>query len=119
MLLIDYDNNKNALINPNSFYDKLDNMPKTAISIFNRFVFKDLIEMFDGERIATITNDTMEFPIYKIVVGGVELALYQSPVGAPACTGCFEELIALGVENLLLTGTCGCLEKSIKDCSIK
>ncbi|MFQ6724428.1 MAG: nucleoside phosphorylase, partial [Clostridia bacterium] len=37
---------------------------------------------------------------------------------APACVLQYEEVIALGVKNLVLVGSCGCLDKSIEEFSI-
>ena len=42
----------------------------------------------------------------------------MSDVGAPACVGAMEEIYAMGVETIIMFGTCGILDKSIEDCSI-
>ena len=44
--------------------------------------------------------------------------VYQSPVGAPACVGSFEEVIQMGIKKFILVGYCGCLDEKIADYSI-
>lgn len=118
MLLEEFDSCKTAIINPEHFHQKLDEMPKTCVSFFSKEIINFIVKNFDVERIECISNATSHFPIYKLNIKGTEIAIYQSPVGAPACVGCYEELIALGVKNLLLVGCCGCLEDKIEEYSI-
>ena len=118
MLLEELDEERDAIINPTTFYQKVEGFPKTAVSFFSKSIMKEIIETYNPEIIAELHNATMTFYVYKLVIDGVSLALYQSPVGAPACVGLFEEVAAHGVENILLVGCCGCLENSIEDYSI-
>ena len=39
-------------------------------------------------------------------------------VGAPASVGMLEDVFMMGVEKVVVFGTCGVLDKSIEDCSI-
>ena len=118
MLLEDFDNNKTAVLNPEHFHSKMDNMPKTCVSFFSKSIMKYIVENFKVEQIANISNATANFPVYKININGVDLAIYQSAVGAPACVSNYEELISMGVKNMLLVGCCGCLEDKIGEYSI-
>ncbi len=118
MLLEELDEEKDAIINPSTFYSKIEGFPKTAVSFFSKSIMKEIVETYNPEIIAELSNATMTFYVYKLVIDGVPLALYQSPVGAPACVGLFEEVSAHGVENILLVGCCGCLDNSIEDYSI-
>ena len=47
-----------------------------------------------------------------------KVVLFNSYVGAIGCVAVIEYLFAMGLEKLVLFGTCGVLDKSIKDCSI-
>ena len=118
MLLEELDENKKAIFNPDTFVKKKEGFPKTAVSIFSKSLIKDIVETYKPDIIGEIENATAVFPVYKININGVDLAVYQSPVGAPACINNFEEIIAMGAENLLLVGCCGCLEADIEDFSI-
>ena len=42
----------------------------------------------------------------------------MSRVGAPACVVQYEELFAMGLEKVVVFGTCGVLDKSIDDLAI-
>ena len=56
--------------------------------------------------------------LYRIFVGGRELALFNAPVGASACVAILEDLIAFGMKKMVLFGTCGVLDEDIKETSI-
>ncbi len=118
MLLEEFDNNRIAMLNPDTFHKPLDNMPKTCVSFFSKTIMKYIVENFKLEEIGRISNSTAYFPIYKINIDGVELAIFHSAMGASACVGNAEELIAMGVKNLLLVGSCGCLEDKMEEYSI-
>lgn len=118
MLLQEYDNDKNAIINPDLVHKKISNFPKTALSIFSKTLVQEIVKAFNPEIITTITNATANFPVYRLKINNTEIALYQSPVGGPACVPFFEEIIVMGAKSLVLCGNCGCLDSSIKDLSI-
>lgn len=42
----------------------------------------------------------------------------MSGTGASAAVNEYEELFALGIESIVVFGTCGVLDSSIKDCAI-
>jgi len=44
--------------------------------------------------------------------------MYKGRLGAPACVGCFEDIIPMGVKRIILLGNCGVLDSSIEDCGI-
>ena len=46
------------------------------------------------------------------------IALFMSGTGASAAVNEYEELFALGIESIVVFGTCGVLDSSIKDCVI-
>ena len=118
MLLEEFDNNKDAIINPTIRNKKMKVMPKTCVSFFSKSIMKEIVETLKPEIIATISNATAYFPVYKIKALDRDIAVFQSAMGASACVSNLEELFALGVENLLLVGCCGCLEKDIEEYSI-
>ena len=118
MLLEEFDNDKNAIIDPTTRNKNIVGMPKTCVSFFSKSIMKEIVDTLKPEIIANISNATAIFPVYKICFQGTSLAVFQSAMGASACVGNLEELFALGVENLLLVGCCGCLEKEIEEYAI-
>lgn len=119
MLLEEFDKSKTAFINPNTFIKKIKNFPKITVSFFSRKIMSAILENYKYEIIGEISFATGIFPVYKIKVNGVNMAVYQSTVGAPSCAGNqFEEVIEMGCKNLLLVGCCGCLKEEMEDYSI-
>ncbi|MBQ7327748.1 MAG: nucleoside phosphorylase [Clostridia bacterium] len=119
MLLTEYDQTKRAMINPDLFHKPLANMPKTCVTFFSKSVMKAVVENYNAELITEeIKNSTAVFPVYKVNINGTEIAVFQSAVGAPACVSNAEELISLGIKNIIAVGSCGCLQNDIEEYSI-
>lgn len=62
-----------------------------------------------------ITSANGVSPIYKIIYEGEPVAIFKAWVGAPACVSVFEEVIAMGLNKLVLFGSCGVLNHEIAD----
>lgn len=118
MLLHEFDPCQTAIFDPTMLFQPVEGMPKVAVSCFSRVTFDRMVEMLGGEEIAVMKCASQVFPVYRAVVDGTPIALYMSGVGAPQCVGNQEEIYAMGVECLVLFGTCGVLDKSIEDCGI-
>lgn len=118
MLLNEFDSNKIAVFNPETFHKKVKGMPKTAVCFFPKSLMREIVKVYNAKQIEKIENATMKFPVYKISVNDVDLAIMQVPVGAPACVANLEELISMGVKNLILVGCCGCLNSTIDEYGI-
>lgn len=119
MLLHEFDPCKRAMFNPDMSHPPIEGMPKVAVSCFSTVTFQRMVALFpDAEQIAEMKCASGRFPVYRVMVRGVPVALYQSGVGAPVCVGSLEEIFAMGVETAVLFGTCGVLDGSIGDCAI-
>ena len=119
MILDEFDNEVTSIINPSVSVGKtIKNFPTTAVSFFSKELMKKFIELYNPKEIAKLSHSSGTYRIYKITVDGIDIAVYQSMIGAPASVLQFEEVIALGVKNLVLIGSCGCLDKSIGEFSI-
>lgn len=89
-----------------------------ACHFFSKLVMQEFVRLFNPEIMRHVENATAKFPVYKIKYNGSEIVVYQSPVGAPTCVSCFEEVIQMGIKKILLVGCCGCLDEKIDDYSI-
>ena len=119
MILEEFDESRSAIINPENIHKPIANMPKTCVSFFSKSLMNLVLENYKPEIITNeISNATTVFPVYKITINGTDLAIFQSAVGAPACVSNAEELISLGVKNILTVGCCGCLTSDIEEYSI-
>ncbi len=118
MILEEFDKNKNALFNPDTYSKKVDNCPKLCVSFFSKSLIGEVVRCFNPQIIGHVENATAKFPVYKIEYKNKDIAIYQSPVGAPACVGNFEEVVEMGIKKIILVGCCGCLDEKLEDYSI-
>lgn len=119
MILEEFDENKQAVLNAEMIFQKIEGMPKVAVTCYSRVTFARMIHDFGAEEVIAHTSCAcMEIPIYKAVYHGVEIALFNSMVGAPSCVAVFEDIYAMGIETIIVFGNCGVLDRTIEDCGI-
>lgn len=118
MLLKEFDCNKTAVINAFDLTKPIKDFPKIAVTCFASFTFERLVKELNAIKIASTPIANMEIPIYKAMYQGVEIALFMSYVGAAGCVAVLEDIFAMGLEKLIIFGTCGVLDSSINDCSV-
>lgn len=118
MILEEFDNNRRAIINPEDLIEALPGFPETVVSCFDHATFERMLADFQHDLLTSTSMANIEIPIYRIVVKGTPIALFNAPVGASACVAILEDLIAFGMKKLVLFGTCGVLDETIKETSI-
>ena len=118
MILEEYDECKTSTFDPMEVENVIPNFPKIGITCFSKKLMDRYSEIFQGEIIAEIKNANGRTPIYKINYKGFDIALFMSRVGAPACTVGYEEAIVMGIEKLIMFGTCGVLDSRIEELGI-
>ena len=118
MLLHEFDPQADAVINPDIIHKPVEGFPETVISIFHHALFQKIVDFLGGVKIAETKDVDGHWPVYKVYYKGQDFALYKARLGAPACVGCFEDIIPMGCRRIILLGNCGVLDRSIKDCGI-
>ena len=118
MLLEQFDESKTAVINPSDVVKTIEDMPEVVVSCFERSTFGRMLERYGGKEFAHLSTANMYIPIYSTVYKRTRIALIMMYVGAPGCAGVCEELYSIGAKKIILFGTCGVLDKRIRDCSI-
>lgn len=118
MILEEFDECINSTFDPFEVENVVPNFPKIGITCFSKKLMDRYIENFNGVKIAEISNANGRVPVYKINYKNNEIALFMSRVGAPACTVSYEEVLAMGLEKLIMFGTCGVLDSRIEDLAI-
>lgn len=118
MILKEFDKNKNAIINSWDLIEKIEGFPEIVISCFAKETFNRIIKKYKVKQIAKTGLANIEIPIYEGEYSGIKIGFMNSPVGAPACVGMLEDLLAYGMKKLILFGTCGMLDHNIEDVSI-
>ncbi|MDE7389645.1 MAG: nucleoside phosphorylase [Lachnospiraceae bacterium] len=118
MKLTEYDSEKTAIINPEMFFNKLPDCPKTLVTCFAENLISYGVSFYPSKVIGKWVYANGEFPLYELTYKDRKIGFIMSTVGAPSTVAQYEELFAMGVENILVFGTCGVLDKSISDCSV-
>jgi len=118
MLLTEYDETRDAVINPDIAHHIIPDFPETMVSVFSLHLFSALLEFLGGRKIAETHDVDGIWPVYEVTYRGKRFAFYKARLGAPACVGCFEDVIAYGTKRIILLGNCGVLDASIRDCGI-
>lgn len=118
MLLEEFDPERRAVINPDQVVKPVENMPEVAVTCFSRKTFERMLEDLDTEIITWNGTANGEEPVYRAVYKGMPIALFILDVGAPVSVGMLEEVFQMGVQKVVVFGTCGVLDSRIEDCSI-
>lgn len=118
MILQEFDNEKNAVINPEMIYKRVPDFPETVVAVFSHYLFDRLVKLLDGKQIAELRDVDGNHPVYSVTYKGKKLAFAKARGGGASCVGTYEDVIAFGAKRIILTGNCGVLDKSIEDCGI-
>ena len=116
--MIIFDDKSEPMITAGHNVQCLADFPSVAISCYSKKLLNAFLENNEHKLIGETHSASYEIPLYEIEMGGRRIALFCSQVGAPASVGVYEDFIAMGLDKLVLFGTCGVLNKDIKDCSI-
>ena len=118
MILEEYDECKTSTFDPNEVENVVPGFPETGICMFSKKLLDSFLEKWEHEIVSYYSNANGKNPIYKIKYGNKDIAIFTLPVGAPTAVVTYEEILAKGLKNLVVFGTCGALDSSIKDLSI-
>ena len=118
MILEEFDECKTSTFDPHEVENVISNFPKIGITCFSKKLMDKYVERFNGEQITYINNANGHIPVYRINYKGIDIAIFMSVVGASACCVAYEELLAMGLEKLIMFGTCGVLDRNIEDLAI-
>ena len=103
------------------FYEGQDpniRLPKVAVGVFSRHLFKDIVEKFSTKEVGCISGANLERSVYIINYKDTLLTLFMAGVSGAWLCADIEELHAQGVEKFIIFGNCGVLDSKIEDCSI-
>ena len=118
MLLAEFDPTPRAVINPDFIHKPVEHFPETVISVFSHRLFASVAALLEGQVIAETHDADGVWPVYAVHYREKRLGFCKARVGAPACVGQFEDIIAMGAKRIILLGNCGVLDKRIEDCGI-
>lgn len=118
MKLEEFDQAKQAIINPDDVVKQIDGCPQCVVTCFAHNLVEHALQLYDHEIVGSISSANGTLPLYRIHVGSQTIGIIMSFVGAPACIGEYEELFAMGVKQIVVFGTCGVLDHQLDDCAI-
>lgn len=118
MLLHEFDPSRLAVINPTDIHRPVPGCPRVAVSCFERHTFERMRDRLGAEPFASDGMANLEILFYRARYQGREIALFNAYVGAAGCVAAIECLFALGVEKLVLFGSCGVLDRSLANCGV-
>lgn len=107
--------NTKELLKPSDVSMKYHKVYHTIIVTFQSKVLSGLLESGLVEEIKdrTFGSSHSKHAIYE-VVGETGILFFLCPVGAPIAVGILEEIsYAMGIQNIVMYGTCGVLDKNI------
>ena len=107
-IITSFDNKTKAMISPEDIVSSCETKIDTCIIMWQHKIRKELLEQDLVEEILSIRSGNGPRPIYR--VKGTNIAVYESPVGAPMTAGILEDVrAALGIRKVLAFGICGVL----------
>jgi len=118
MILEEFDETIKSTFDPYEVENVKEGFPKVGVTCFSKKLFDQLVDKFNGVEIALSSNGNGKLPIYKINYEGHDIALFMSREGSPMCIVQYEELFVMGLEKIVVFGTCGVLDKDIDDLAI-
>lgn len=118
MILTQFDEEKIAVLNPCNFVSSVEGMPKVAVACYSCITFERMIESLDAKVISQMGTANGIVPVYAAKYKEKEIAFFMIGVGAPMSVGSLEDVFEMGVEKVIVFGTCGVLDSNIGDCSI-
>lgn len=109
--ILEFDENKEALINPGSII-KDKSIPKKLVICFFREVIGNLKKKGDIVFLKSFYSEGGPNDVYLFKENNIALA--QGSLGAPASAGFLEEYIASGAEEVIFCGSAGVLDHQIQ-----
>jgi uridine phosphorylase len=110
--ILDFDPDRDAIISPPK-KEFPGGFPQRAVICYFREVIEKVAREHQAKKLASISSEGGEHPIYEIELKGERLAFFFPGVGAPLAAGLMDEVIAMGARAFIGCGSCGALDKSI------
>ena len=118
MILEEFDTSLTAVINPWNIIKPVQGIPRVAVACYSHVTFERIVGELGAHIIAETSSANGIKPIYKAKYKDTEVAIFMIDVGAPMSVGMLEDVYQMGVQKVIIFGTCGVLDSSIEDCSI-
>ncbi|MDR0847233.1 MAG: nucleoside phosphorylase [Lactobacillales bacterium] len=91
----------------------VDKLPEIAILPFSGVIIEELLKSPNFKEVGHLKSINGTQPIYIYKDGDAEYTVKLAEVGAPNTVATLEELMASGVEKVIIFGSCGALDKNL------
>lgn len=118
MIITKFDKSKDAIIEPHMIAPKINGFPKIAVTCFSKKIVDKIVNTIGAEEISYLGSGNGPISVYKVKYNNTELAMYLSPIGAPASSMALEDMISMGIEKIVAIGSCGVLDVNIGESQI-
>ena len=110
--ILEYDEDKNALIRPFHIFRPIDIAERCVLCNFGQAIDK-ILEEHPHKIVTYFEAESIKLPIYELQYKGEKIVLLQAYPGAPGAAVQIEVLTALGCRKYIACGGCGVLQKDI------
>jgi len=110
--ILEFDENKEAMIQPDKVFEPIDIPKHCVLPIFQEVIDK-LVENKRTKFIHNVESEVGLLPVYEIQAYDKPVAVINPGVGAAFVGAVLEELIALGCKKFIACGGAGVLRKDI------
>jgi len=114
--LLEFDEDRNALIEPNGIY-KAGKLPEHCVMPMYGRLIENLVKEGKAEKIFQLSSSgasLLAINVYQVDFEGKKVTVVFPGLGAPFCSAMFEELIALGCRKFVACGSGGVLKPELK-----
>lgn len=113
--MLRFDSDPTAILEPSHLVARVEGFPSAGVTTFSREMIEGFAAGQTLPQIAELRGANGTLPVYRAEHRGTPVAVYMSWAGAPACVAGFEEAVAMGLERLVMFGSCGVLDREIAD----
>lgn len=114
MSIIDiFDDTTEEVLKPCYISPRIVGFPEIVVSSFQQEIIGQIANITETSVLCT-QYAGYPIPVYKAAYNGIDVAVYQSPMGGSMAASCMEEIIARGGKKFIFFGCCGILDDSIK-----
>jgi uridine phosphorylase len=110
--ILEFDEDKNALIRPSQIFQPMDIAERCVICYFGEAIDK-IIKEYPYKIVTYFDAESIKLPIYELEYKGGKITLLAGYSGAPGAAVQIEVLTALGCRKYIACGGCGILQKDI------
>ena len=111
MIINDFDNTTEPIVNLETFYGKKKHIVDTCLIVFSKAIHDYMVKTFECDVIGEISACNGDITIYSFTNEGEKIAFYLSPIGSAVASGSvYEAHWQVGATQFIMFGSCGSLD---------